>query len=96
MLTGAQMRAARAFLRWSAEDLAKQARVGVATVRRAELADGQPSITQANKEAIRRALESAGVEFTNGDEPGVRLRKTPRGDAAASIPVEDLNASNDE
>jgi hypothetical protein len=25
-------------------------------------------------EAIRRALE-AGVEFTNGDQPGVRLRK---------------------
>jgi hypothetical protein len=24
-------------------------------------------------EAIRRALEAAGVEFTNGDQPGVRL-----------------------
>jgi hypothetical protein len=23
---------------------------------------------------IQRALESAGVEFTNGDEPGVKLR----------------------
>jgi len=23
------------------------------------------------------ALEAAGVEFTNGDQPGVRLRKTP-------------------
>jgi hypothetical protein len=28
-------------------------------------------------EAIRRALEAKGVEFTNGDEPGVRLRKEP-------------------
>jgi hypothetical protein len=33
-------------------------------------------------QAIRRALESAGVEFTNGDEPGVRLRKG--GDPALS------------
>jgi hypothetical protein len=24
---------------------------------------------------IRAALEAAGVEFTNGDQPGVRLRK---------------------
>jgi hypothetical protein len=26
-------------------------------------------------DAIRRALEAAGAEFTNGGEPGVRLRK---------------------
>jgi hypothetical protein len=26
-------------------------------------------------DAIRRALEAAGVEFTNGGEPGVKLRK---------------------
>jgi hypothetical protein len=26
-------------------------------------------------DAIRSSLESAGVEFTNGDQPGVRLRK---------------------
>ena len=25
--------------------------------------------------ALERALETAGVEFTNGDQPGVRLRK---------------------
>jgi transcriptional regulator with XRE-family HTH domain len=27
--------------------------------------------------AIQRALEAAGVDFTNGEQPGVRLRKTP-------------------
>jgi len=26
-------------------------------------------------EKLRSALESAGIEFTNGDEPGVNLRK---------------------
>jgi hypothetical protein len=28
-----------------------------------------------NLAAIQRALEAAGVEFTNGDAPGVRLKK---------------------
>ncbi len=32
-------------------------------------------MTTANELAVRRALESAGVEFTNGDQPGVRLAK---------------------
>jgi len=80
MITGAQIRAARALLRWSAEDLASKSKLGVATVRRAEAADGQPSITEANGETIRAALESSGVEFIaeNGGGPGVRLRKDTR------------------
>jgi DNA-binding LacI/PurR family transcriptional regulator len=68
------MRAGRALIRWSAEDLAKAAKLGVATVRRAENVDGEPSITEANCEAIQRALEAAGVEFTNGGQPGVRMK----------------------
>ena len=28
-----------------------------------------------NLTAIRAALEAAGVEFTNGDQPGLRMRK---------------------
>jgi hypothetical protein len=42
--------------------------------------------------AIQGALEKAGVEFTNRDQPGVRLRKSSGG----SIPVEELNAANDD
>jgi len=49
----------------------------VATVRRAEIADHEPSITVANAAAIRQTLEEAGVELTNGDAPGVKLRKGP-------------------
>jgi hypothetical protein len=45
------------------------------TVRRAETTDGPPSITEANGEAVRGALENAGIEFTNGNEPGVKLRR---------------------
>lgn len=73
-ITGGQMRAARAFLRWRAEDLAKAAKVGVATVRRAEMEDGVPNMLINNMLAIRRALEKAGIEFTNGNMPGVRLK----------------------
>lgn len=77
IITGAQIRAARALLGWSAEDLAKGASIGVATIRRAESADGAPSMTAANNLAIRRSLEGAGVEFIpeNGGGAGVRMKK---------------------
>jgi hypothetical protein len=75
-LTSAQIRAARALLRWSAEDLARESTLGVTTIRRAELTEAQTSMTAANDLAVRRALETAGVEFIdeNGGGPGVRLR----------------------
>ena len=71
------MRAARALLRWSALDLAKASKVGVATIRRVEVVDGEISATAANEAALRHALEAAGVEFIdeNGGGAGVRLRK---------------------
>ncbi|MGV6871259.1 transcriptional regulator [Pseudochelatococcus sp. B33] len=77
LITGRQIAAARALSKISAEELAKLAQLGVATVRRAEAADGQPNITAANLAAIRTALEAAGVIFVdeNGEGPGVRLRK---------------------
>jgi len=79
-LTGAQIRAARAMLKWRAKDLAAQSAVGVATIRRAELADGKTSMTTANDLSVRRALETAGVEFIdqNGGGPGVRLSDPPQ------------------
>jgi len=76
VISAAQIRAARALLRWSAADLAKAASLGANTVRRAEVAEGPTSLTAANELAIRRALEAAGVEFIseNGGGAGVRLR----------------------
>jgi hypothetical protein len=75
-ISSAQLRAARALLRWSALDLAKASRVGVATIRRVEVMDGEISATSANQAALRHALEAAGVEFIdeNGGGGGVRLR----------------------
>jgi hypothetical protein len=76
-ISSAQLRAARALLRWSALDLAKNSKIGVATIRRVEVLDGDIPVTPANELAIRRALEAAGVEFIdeNGGGAGVRLRK---------------------
>ena len=76
-LSSPQIRAARALIRWSAEDLAKETALSVTTIRRAELAERETSLTSANDRAIRQALEAAGVEFIdeNGGGPGVRLRE---------------------
>jgi hypothetical protein len=80
MLSSAQIRAARALIRWSADDLAKKSTLSVATIRRAELMADVTSMTVSNNLAVRRALEAAGVEFIdeNGGGPGVRLRKPPK------------------
>ena len=84
-LTSAQIRAARALLRWTVQNLAREAALGVATIKRAEASEPETSMTTANDLAVRRALESAGIEFIdeNGGGPGLRLRKrqgskTPR------------------
>jgi hypothetical protein len=79
-LTSAQLRAGRALIRWSAEDLARASAVGLTTIRRAELTDSETSMTAANDLAVRRALEAAGVEFIdeNGGGPGVRLAGTQK------------------
>ena len=78
-LTGGQIRAARGFLRWSAEMLAEQSKVGLSTVKRAEAAEETAPITRANADAIQRALEAGGIEFIaeNGGGAGVRM-KSPR------------------
>ena len=76
-LTSFQIRAARALVKWSAEDLARHSSVSLRTIRRAELSDRETSMTVPNDTAIRTAFEAAGVEFIdeNGGGPGLRLRK---------------------
>lgn len=76
-LSSSQIRAARALIGWTAEDLAGESAVSLRTIRRAELAGHDISITPANDLAIRRALEAAGVVFIeeNGGGVGVRLRR---------------------
>ena len=87
MLTPAQCRAARGLLDWTQQELADAARIGVATVR---LFEGEAAESrQATLAVLRQAFEAAGVEFTNGDQPGVRLAK-----AAAAHSPEPARTSN--
>jgi hypothetical protein len=71
----------RALIRWTAKDLARHSAVSVTTIRRAELTPSMTALTRANDQAIRRALEQAGIEFIDaeGGGPGVRLRTPPSG-----------------
>lgn len=77
MISSAQIRAARAMLRWTAAELAEASGVGVATIRRLELTDGIPSSNARTLDSLQKALEAAGIEFvgTPDEAPGVRLRK---------------------
>ena len=75
MITGRQIREARELLNMPQPRLAERAKLKLPIVARAEAGDGEPVISIANATAIQRALEAAGVEFTNGDQPGVRLRR---------------------
>ena len=82
-LTSGQIRAARALIRWRAEDLAAESAVGVATIRRAELTESSTSMTAPNDMAIRRAFEAAGIEFI--DENGGEL------ECASGKPISNSN-----
>ena len=74
--TSEQIRAGKALLRWSGEELAVKAGVSLSTIRRVEAASGVPE-GQSLKTlmAITNALEQGGVEFVGSpeDRPGVRL-----------------------
>jgi transcriptional regulator with XRE-family HTH domain len=71
--TPEQCRAARALLGWSQDQLATEAKAAKATIANFELGKRAPYARTLKD--IRGALEKAGVEFTNGDRPGVRMRK---------------------
>lgn len=71
-ITPEQVRAGRALLGWSQDQLVGASSIPKRTLARFELGEGDPQ--RRTIEAIRTALEAAGVEFTNGDAPGVRLR----------------------
>jgi transcriptional regulator with XRE-family HTH domain len=73
MISPAQCRAARALVGLSQDDLAAASKVAKATIGNFEA--GKRSPYQRTLDDICAALEAAGVEFINGDRPGVRLNK---------------------
>lgn len=72
----AQLRAARALLDWSRDQLADAAATTTRTLARLEAGENVPRST--TLAAIRSALEAAGVEFIaeNRGGPGVKLKGT--------------------
>ena len=86
ILTSAQLRAARALVRWDQSKVAEAAAVSIETVKRLEKMEGPLGSVRVNTiDAIQRALEAAGVIFIaeNGEGPGVRLRKVGPKDGGA-------------
>jgi DNA-binding XRE family transcriptional regulator len=75
-ITPAQCRAARGMIEMNQATLAERAMVNRSVIVDFEKSRRVPN--RNNLAAIQRVLEEAGVEFTNGDAPGVRLRKKKR------------------
>ena len=69
-----QIKAARALLEWSQEDLAARAGLSIAIIRRFE-ACSKLRVSDEARLKMEAALEAAGIEFTNGHKPGVSLNK---------------------
>jgi predicted transcriptional regulator len=72
-----QIKAARALIGWSQDDLAGKSGVSSPTIKRLEAADGELGGRADTGAALVAALEKAGIEFIaeNGGGAGVRMRK---------------------
>ena len=70
-ISGAQLRAARALLKWSVRELSDRCRVSRSAISRGERVDGTLVMQARNLNAIRRTFEEHGIEFLGLD--GVRL-----------------------
>jgi transcriptional regulator with XRE-family HTH domain len=78
-MTGRQLRAARALLNWTGEQLAEAAGISLMTIRRAEALDGPLRLMPANRQALRAAFEVAGVTFTHDADGSIGVRQRAAG-----------------
>jgi transcriptional regulator with XRE-family HTH domain len=70
-ISGAQIRAARALLKWSVCELSNQCRVSCSAIARNEQVNGTTPMRVQNLITIREVFEKHGIEFLGLD--GVRL-----------------------
>jgi transcriptional regulator with XRE-family HTH domain len=75
LMRPAQCRAARGLLNWTQHQMASAAHMSPVTVRNFENEKSTPQ--RATLDVMQRTFEAAGIEFTNGQRPGVRLTKAP-------------------
>ena len=78
MLHAAHIRAARALLGWHQDELARRAKIGLATIQRLERSPAGPVMAHvATVVKISDCLKKAGIVFLDRDDAGgigVRLR----------------------
>ena len=66
MITGRQVRAARALLNWKQEMLAEKALVALTALKRLE-SERDLQVHDGTRDQVRRALEAAGILFVESD-----------------------------
>jgi predicted transcriptional regulator len=77
MITSRQIRAARALLGWSQQQLADKAIVSLNAVARLE--SGIVDLRISTVQAVQKALVKAGIEFLDADQKGEGVRlKNPK------------------
>jgi transcriptional regulator with XRE-family HTH domain len=74
IITSELIRAARALLRWEQKDLADRSGISLPSIKRLETQPGPLAAQDRTVAALQAAFEAAGVEFTNGGQPGVRMK----------------------
>ncbi|WP_215290819.1 helix-turn-helix transcriptional regulator [Polynucleobacter sp. MWH-CaK5] len=74
MITSGQIKAARALVDWTARELATKAEIGFSTLIRLESANGVPAGNIKTIDAVKKALEDAGIEFIGTPENGAGVR----------------------
>ena len=77
MITSGQIRAARALLNWTRSELSEKSGVGISALMRFESSNGVPAGNIKTIDAVKKAFDEAGVEFTGepDSQAGVRWKK---------------------
>jgi transcriptional regulator with XRE-family HTH domain len=77
LITSGQIRAARAFLKWTGAELASASGVAFSTLMRLESGEGVPGAQAKTLEAIKKAFEKQGIEFIGTPDSGAGVRFKP-------------------
>jgi transcriptional regulator with XRE-family HTH domain len=71
MLTGMQIRLARAALRWRVDDLADASGISWARIQQMEREDDVPSAPEKHLKKVRKIFEEHGIVFLDQDKNGL-------------------------
>ena len=77
MISSAQIRAARALIGWSREELSKNSGIGISALMRLESSEGVPGGNIRTFEAVQKAFEKQGIEFIGTPDSGAGVRFKP-------------------